>query len=106
MKTAEEWLADNYSRIHSPNIGRYTIYGIEAIQADALREPMEQLRRIQNALGAAAGDDLVAVIEFIIRERDEAVKIFDQQAKSEGYSPERIAEYHAAIRKQREQNTE
>jgi hypothetical protein len=37
MKTAEQWLADKtWCDKISPNTGNFTVYGIEAIQADAL----------------------------------------------------------------------
>ena len=37
MKTAEEWLADKqWCERQTPNTGNFTVYGIEAIQRDAI----------------------------------------------------------------------
>lgn len=44
MKTAEQWLADKqWCHRTSPNTGNFTVYGIEAIQADAQKQLREAL---------------------------------------------------------------
>ena len=46
MKTAEEWLESEFCEKESPNIGSFTVYGIEQIQLDAFKAGMTEAAEI------------------------------------------------------------
>lgn len=51
MKSAEQWLADKqFCRRETPNIGSFTAYGVEAIQADARAELEARIAELEATL--------------------------------------------------------